>query len=742
MPKLDRKINRITLSGIELMLPTSSNKSMDSNSREFDLGRIFGELIDHYKVITSITVVFMLSAVIYVLFATPIYRADALIQIEQKQGNAILNSLSQVLPDTQPQSAPEIALMQSRMILDETINKLNLQLIITPDYFPVFGKGFARLMNSPAREIHISKMYLPPESDSDPKVTLTVIDSNTFRIQSDAFDISGHVGVPIENPNIIINVDSINSPPGTSFTLKYQTKLEAVNNLLKVLSITDIGKDTGVLTLSLTGEDYSLISRILNSISQEYVEQNIARQAAQDAKSLDFLQQQLPKVRNELDLAENKLNLYRRQKDSVDLTMEAQSVLSQIVNVDNQLNGLTFREAEISQLYTKEHPTYKALLEKRKTLEEERDKLNQKVNLMPATQQEVVRLSRDVDSGQQVYMQLLTRQQELSIAKASAIGNARIVDDAVTEPKPVKPNKILVVLAGIIIGFFISVLLVISRGLLRRGIESPEQLEEIGINVYASVPESEWLNKRRKLWGGKFKTGENKFNSSEKLLAMSNPADLAIEAIRGLRTSLHFAMMEARNNILMISGASPGSGKTFVASNLSAVLSSTGKKVIFIDADMRRGYISKFLGVDNSNGLSDYLSGKISIEGVVKKVDGTGFDFISKGNIPANPAELLMTPKLSELLAWASEHYDLVVVDSPPILAVTDAAIIGHHVGTTLLVVKYEENTAKEIQVSIKMFERSGISIKGCILNRIVRRSAAYYSYGYHQYGYAYLNKE
>ncbi|NEN67857.1 tyrosine-protein kinase, partial [Escherichia coli] len=173
---------------------------------------------------------------------------------------------------------------------------------------------------------------------------------------------------------------------------------------------TEQGKDTGILSLTLTGENPKLIATILNDISENYLAQNIARQAAQDAKSLDFLNEQLPKVRTELDIAESKLNEYRKQKDSVDLSMEAKSVLDQIVNVDNQLNELTFREAEISQLYTREHPTYKALMEKRKTLQDEKNRLNKKVSVMPSTQQEVLRLSRDVESGRAVYLQLLNRQ--------------------------------------------------------------------------------------------------------------------------------------------------------------------------------------------------------------------------------------------------------------------------------------------------------------------------------------------
>ncbi|MEH2743548.1 tyrosine-protein kinase, partial [Klebsiella pneumoniae] len=146
--------------------------------------------------------------------------------------------------------------------------------------------------------------------------------------------------------------------PGDTFTIYYFNRLKAIADLLDNLNVSDQGKDTGILSISYTGENPQLIKNIVNSISENYLAQNISRQAAQDAKSLDFLNIQLPKVRNDLDIAENKLNAYRRQSDSVDLSLEAKAVLDQIVNVDNQLNELTFRESEISQLYTKEHPTY------------------------------------------------------------------------------------------------------------------------------------------------------------------------------------------------------------------------------------------------------------------------------------------------------------------------------------------------------------------------------------------------
>lgn len=706
------------------------NKSMKKDSDEIDLGRLVGELIDHRKLIISVTALFTLLSLVYALFATPIYQADALVQVEQKQANAILSNLSQMLPDSQPQSAPEIALLQSRMILGKTVDDLNLQTRVKQDYFPIFGRGWARLTGEKPSEINISRLYLPVTDDDSPEIKLIVKDDMHYTLKSDSFSIDGKVGELVDAKNISIKVDSITAPKGTTFSVSYVSKLKAISDLQDILTVADQGKDTGILTLSLTGDNPKLIEKIIDSITNNYLAQNISRQAAQDEKSLDFLNRQLPQVRGELDAAEDKLNLFRRQNDSVDLSLEAKSVLDQIVNVDNQLNELTFRESEISQLYTKEHPTYKALMEKRKTLQDEKAKLNKRVTAMPETQQEILRLSRDVESGRAVYMQLLNRQQELNIAKSSAIGNVRIIDNAVTEPKPIKPKKIIIVLLGIILGGGVSVAIVILQVFLRRGIESPEQLEELGVNVYASIPVSETFSKKtsQSFKRNKIK-GVNEYRDG--LLAIENPADLAIEAIRGLRTSLHFAMMEARNNILMISGASPNAGKTFVSTNLSAIIAQSNKKVLFIDADLRKGYTHKLFEVSNDNGLSDLLAGKTDIAKAIKKLPAAGFDFISRGNIPPNPAELLMHERFGKLLEWANNEYDLVVIDTPPILAVTDAAIIGNYSGTTLLVARFEMNTPKEIEVSVKRFEQSGVKVKGCIMNGVVKKASSYYSYGY-----------
>ncbi|MEQ9923867.1 tyrosine-protein kinase Wzc [Pectobacterium brasiliense] len=722
------------------MTEKTSVKVSETNSDEIDLGRLLGTLLDNRWLIIGVTAVFTVLGIMYAMLATPVYKADALIQVEQSSGNSLLNDISSMLPDAKPQSAAEIELIKSRMVIGKTVSDLALDISIQQKYFPLVGKGIARLAGSEPGKIAVSRLDVPA-SWQDEALSLEVLPNQQYTVEAgDTVKFTGSIG-QLENHNgITLLVSDIVAEPGTIFRIQKLNQLTAINDLLDNFSVADKGKDTGVLALSLEGEDAVLTTKILSSISQNYLQQNVERKSEEAGKSLEFLKEQLPNVRSSLNDAENKLNQFRQQNESVDLSLEAKAVLDTTVAVEAQLNELTFKEAEISKLYTREHPAYRALMEKRKTLEQERDKLNKRVGAMPKTQQEILRLTRDVQAGQEVYMQLLNKQQELSINKASTVGNVRIVDNAVIQPKPVKPKKALIVLLSMILGGLASTAFVILKTLLHKGIESPEQLEELGINVYASVPLSEWQQKKDRALLGKGKKGNTR---STELLAVGNSADLAIEAIRSLRTSLHFAMMEAKNNVLMISGASPAIGKTFVSANLGAVIAQSGQRVLIVDCDMRKGYAHELMGTHGTDGLSDILSGQCDVTKSVRKTAVENMDFIPRGQVPPNPSELLMHSRFAELIKWAGEHYDLVLLDTPPILAVTDAAIISRHVGTSLLVARFEMNTVKEIEVSIRRFEQNGTEIKGVILNAIVKRAASYYGYGnYHYYAYDYKSDD
>jgi len=703
-----------------------------SGGDEIDIGRLVGTVIEAKWWVLGITAAFAAAAIVYTLLATPIYSADALVRIEQNQGSALVQDISNALTSKPPASEAEIQMITSRLVLGKTVDDLDLDIAVSKNTFPILGAGWERLMGRQNETVKVTSFNRPVVM-ADSTFTLEVVSPTTYRLSNDdGFSVEGKVGEAVNKDGVSLVVAGIAAHDGASFTLTKYSTLGMINTLQNSLSVTEDGKDSGVLTLNMVGEDKDQIRDILNSIARNYVAQNVARKSEEAAKSLEFLEVQLPQVRSQLDVAENKLNAYRQQKDSVDLPLEAKSVLDSMVNIDAQLNELTFREAEISKLYTRIHPAYRTLLEKRRALEDEKAKLSQRVTAMPKTQQEIVRLTRDVESGQQVYMQLLNKQQELKITKASTVGDVRIVDPAITQPGVVKPKKALIILGSIILGLMLSIVGVLLRSLFNRGIESPQVLEEHGINVYASIPLSEWQKSHDSV---KNVNGVKRYKQSQ-LLAVGNPTDLAIEAIRSLRTSLHFAMMQAQNNVLMMTGVSPSIGKTFVCANLAAVISQTHKRVLMIDCDMRKGYSHELLGTTNDNGLSDVLVGKATLESSAKRTTIANLDLIPRGQVPPNPSELLMSERFSELLKWGSANYDLVLIDTPPILAVTDAAIVGRHAGTTLMVTRYAVNTLKEVETSLNRFEQNGITVKGVILNSIFRRATGYQDYGYYEYEY------
>ncbi|MEC6815432.1 polysaccharide biosynthesis tyrosine autokinase [Photobacterium toruni] len=722
-----------------MSIAQNTQPNTSSGSDEIDLGKLFGILIDSRWLIIITTFIFALIGISYALLATPIYKADALIQIEQKSTGmpALGGDMAEMFGGAESSATTEIEIIKSRMVLGDTVDKLNLTTVATPIYTPVFGKGLARLLGD-SHQISVSRFTVPENTVALTSDVLTITNSAQGEYSlanSDGRELlTGKVGSLATNNGYSLFVTQLIGSDGATFSVSKISRLNAIQALQKDLSIAEQGKQTGILQLSMTGENRTKIKNILNDISQTYFLQNVARNSAEAENSLVFLKQHLPKIKQQLTLAEDKLNRYRQQNESVDLPLEAKTTLDTMVTLEAQLNQLTFKESDISQLYTKEHPAYVALLDKRKTLMKEKARLNKRIEKLPKTQRAVLRLTRDVEVNQQIYVQLLNKVQELSIVKASTVGNVRILDNAQAYSQAVKPKKSLIVVLATLLGGMLAVAIVLLRAALHRGVENPDEIEALGLPVYASIPLSDSqsdLDKKYKL--------KKQHTINETLLTIANPADLSIEALRSLRTSLHFAMMEARNNIVMISGPSPSIGKSFVSANMAAVMAKGGQRVLVIDADMRKGQMERQMCVDSKPGLADYLSGQQTIEQVIKAPGVEGLDFIARGSVPPNPSELLMHPRLKTLLDWASENYDLVLVDTPPILAVTDPAIVGAHAGTTMIVARFGLNPVKEIEVTKNRFEQNGIEVKGCILNAVVRKASSTYggNYGYYNYSYA-----
>ncbi|MGY5703486.1 polysaccharide biosynthesis tyrosine autokinase [Vibrio antiquarius] len=721
-------------------MTTQTIKQSRQADDEIDLGKLFGIILDAKWLILCTVVLFSIIGVGVAILSTPIYKADALIQIESKSSGGISAMVGDMgeLFSAESSATTEIEIIKSRMILGGTVDKFNLTTVVSPNYMPIIGKGLARLQGEQI-SLSVSRFNTPSYAVGIP-LTLEVIDSEkqTFRLIEDDNNVilEGKVGELIEKNGYQFLATEMIAQDGASFTVSKISKLDAINKLQENLSISERGKQTGIISLSFSGEDRAKIQAILNDISQNYFLQNVQRNSAEAEQSLEFLKGHLPDIKTKLTASEDVLNRFRQENESIDLGLEAQSTLKVMVELEAQLNELTFKESEISQRFTQDHPAYKSLLDKRETLLKEKERLNKQVQKLPKTQREVLRMTRDVEVNQQIYIQLLNKVQELNIIKAGTVGNVRILDNAQSFSKPIKPKKALIVVLATLLGGMAGVAFVLIRAAFHRGVETPDQIEQIGMPVYASVPKSiqqlEFANKLKRNKGS---------NDELVLLAEANPADLSIEALRSLRTSLHFAMMEAKNNVLMISGPAPSIGKTFVSTNFAAVAAKTGQKVLLIDADMRKGYLQQCFGLRWDNGLSDYLSGKTSHSNIIKSTSIDNLDVVTRGQVPPNPSELLMHPRFKSFVDEMSAQYDLVIIDTPPVLAVTDPSIVGAIAGTTLMVARFDQTTLKEIEVAQGRFEQSGVEVKGVILNAVEKKASNSYGYGYGYYNYAYKSE-
>lgn len=724
---------------------------------EIDLLALFGTLIDSKWLIISITAFFCAVGVAYVLLATPVYQANALVQVEEKKGGMAalggMGEMSEMFGGTSA-AVTEIELLKSRAVLGKAVENLKLDIIIEPNYFPLIGHFLSRRFQpvdanelaSPllglnsytwgGEKLDIFQLEVP-ETYLGKTLRVRVEGNGAFTLlnSDDETLVSGLTGEKLEQNGFEVQIATLNANAGALFSVTKQRRLSTILQYQEDLAASERGKESGIIALSLESADPVLASKVLDEVSRLYVLQNVQRNSAEAAQSLEFLRTQLPDVRKQLEKAEGQLNAYQTSARSVDITLETKAVLDQIVSLETLIAELKFKQAEMEHRFTREHPAYQALMTQTGQLAQQKRALLKKVENLPETQQELLRLARDMQVTTEIYTQLLNKTQELDIVRAGTVGNVRIIDSAEANiEKPVKPKKPLIVLIATLLGGLIAVAYVLIRKALNRGIEDPEAIEQLGIPVYASIP----LSKGQSLIESNLK-GNGRAGTGSLLLSVNNPADLAVESLRSLRTSLHFATLEAKNNILMISGPSPAVGKSFVSCNLAAIIAQAGQKVLLVDADMRKGYLNKLFRIEVSNGLSDLLAGKIDLNTATHPTEVENLHVISRGQIPPNPSELLMHSNFTEFLEKVSSQYDLVIIDTPPILAVTDAALVGRQAGTSLIVTRFGVNAAKEILVTKRRFEQNGIIIKGAIFNAVERKASAYGygSYSYYQYEYA-----
>lgn len=674
-------------------------------------------------------------AVLYAKSEQEVFQVDAVLQLETKAkgGPEALGSMAEIFQANNP-AETEIEVIRSRMVLGRAAEKLKLDLMAVPYKW---GRQ-ERLMGKSAPTLQLERFDLPRVLWGKP-FEVTMLGGGKYALSSKDLGgklLEGEVGVGIDstsNPHRIgLFISEVKAKVGDRFLISRNHPLAGIGMLRGNLGVAEVGKKTGIIGLTYTGTDPERIAEILNEIANAYVRQDVEQKSAEAEKTLTFLQEQLPEIKRNLEASEARLNQYRSLTGSVDLTEEAKLALGQQVEIQQKFFEMQQKRKEALQLFKEDHPNVLTIDSSIARLGSRIGNQERQVRRLPLQQQEVVRLMRDVQVNTELYTGLLNNSQQLKVVKAGQVGNVRVLDYAVPIYDPIRPKKKVIQTAGILAGLMLGVGLALLRRLLQSGVDDPKVIEDaLSLPVYASIPHSPMQAKLRRKAGRK--------EPGTHLLTSVAPEDLAVEGFRSLRTTLHFSMMDATNKVLLMVGPSPGIGKSFVSANFAATLAMAGHRVLLVDADLRKGKMHQIFGMERGVGLSDVLTGKGKFSEASRATEVKGLSFVSTGLLPPNPSELLMHENFPKLLKALEPHFDYVVIDSAPVLAVTDAVILGKLAGTTLMVLKHGRHPLGEIEACQKRLAQSDVALKGAIFNDVVNRQgggAASYDARTYQYAY------
>jgi tyrosine-protein kinase Etk/Wzc len=714
-----------------------------------DLGRYLGFLSSNRWFIVSIAALAILLGTVYAFFADPVYEADILVQVEDSDRSPSRDNLGDLSNffNLKAGAAAEIEVLRSRLVLTKAVDNTHLYIQIQPKYLPLLGSWmvqhdiqvpFARQLENfgyvlDRQTARISVFNVPRSLEDDTDFNLIVQGGGRFRLIQDdeGIDATGRIGemLRIATPKgpIELQVDELSARNGAQFILTRKNRLDTIDKLQDALKIAEKGKQSDVIGVSLQGKSPKLTSAVLYEIATQYMRQNEDRKSEAAEKALAFLNRQLPELKQDLERAEAKYNDLRNNRGTVDLDEEAKNVLQQSVQAQTRLLELKQKKRELQARFADVHPAIQAVDEEMRIQERELGNISRKVKKFPADQQDVMRLTRDVKVNQEIYTTLMSTVLQLRLVAASKVGSVRVLDMPVVPVKPVWPKRLLVIFLSGVAGLIFGGMAAFARKNIYRRVDDPDEIEEsLGLRVSATIP----CGANRAVASGQ---------AESKALPLEYDPDNAaasdvIESLRRLRNSMQFSMAGATNNIALITGPTAGVGKSFVAANFAVVLAAIGKRVLLVDADLRTGHLHEYFDIERGPGLSDVVEGRALVEQVVRKHVMQDVDFISTGSLPSRPAELLANRNVAKLLQLFATRYDFVLVDTPPVLAVSDAQVIAPHAGAVFNVVRGRVSTLGEIEETVKRLNEAGVSVTGTIFNDWNPRLARY-RYGMKRYG-------
>ncbi|MCC8403083.1 polysaccharide biosynthesis tyrosine autokinase [Paraburkholderia sp. MMS20-SJTN17] len=742
--------------------------AIDSERRQLSASGMLTLMRDHIWEIVVTTVVVLTLAVAYLLIATPIYSADVVVRVDPPEPNALGLALQnqELMSPPAPSPVTEMAVMESRAVLQPVIDQFRFDISVKPHKLPVLG-DIAEKFATPGEpaapwlglksfawggeRLQIAALDVPRELEEE-KLTLTALENGAYELHGPSGEllVSGVVGTPVNQNGVAMLVKELDARPGTKFEVIRWNELDAIKRFSGLVKIGDKVKDSGLLQIQYRDKSPDKAAAVANALGQQYLASAVASRQANDTQTLAFINGELPRLLADLRKAEEALKNFRSNSQSMQPTNEAQAYLQGGLDLDKQIATLQLQRTQLLERYTEQSRWVQNVDEQLTQLKEAKAKFSDHFGDMPASERASVDLIRAQKVAETVYLGMVQKAEQLQVRRASTTGGAHILDKAIRPHTPVAPKPILVLGGGLVLGIVSGVVLVFMRRHVMTGVTDPRYVErQMSVPVFGEVlfSHQQLLLDRDAISAGRKSLPavagrahppmqkslhdiQFERRDQNRILAARFPHDTSVEALRSVRTAVTRDLAHARNNIVMIIGPTPSAGKSFVAANLAILHAEIGSRVVLIDADMRRGHLASLFNESNRGGLSEVLSERLPLRNALRSTGIEGLTFLSCGVRPENPAALLMKPRLKEVLDRLSDQFDLVIIDTPPFLAVTDASIIANEAGASLLVLRSGMQSEDEIADAIRKMERAEGRIAGAVFNGIpLRRSTKNYGY-------------
>ena len=727
-----------------------------------------------------------LGVALYTFTMQPIYESSATLYVKDEKSakGGVLGDLA-MLSSANPVDA-EIEILKSRTNAEEVVKRLHLNWGLSER-----SKGLSFRIDE-----FTSTAKAPVYT-----VVLTGPDTYNVKDANDALAAQGRSGERVRTPDLTLLLNSLQGKKGDRFRLRQLRFNDSVERFRKSVTVRQLGRKTNVVQVTYNDTNPVLASAVVNTLVQAYLEQTLSFRTEEASNTVKFVEEQLKGTREELDRSEQNLQTYKSTSGMIKLDAEAEELVRKLSEIEKERAAVTLQRNQVEfaleamkkarrrgEVYspaafkgdpligsmatkltelemqrralvaenTERHPQVKAvqgqidqlqgkiqstfetarlnMMKQEASIRQQIAGYEDKLGMLPEAERTQARLMRFSKVNADIYTFLLQKHEEARIAKASTISNINIVDPAIVPDRPVKPQKGKNLLLGLLVGLIFGTCAAFFMEFLDDTIKDEEEAKRVlAWPLLAMIPAI---------------GGVAKGSGPADLVVQMNPKSSSTEAFRGLRTAIHFSSLKRDCKVVMITSSFPGEGKTTIAANLALTFAQSGNRVVLVDCDLRRPALHKIFEHSRNPGVTEVLAGDVTLGKALHTTGIENITLLTAGTIPPNPAELLSSGSMRELLDRIRASYDMVILDAPPVIPVTDAPLLTALTDLVVVVVEAGRIPANAARRMKELLQSVQAPVAGFVLNdrtSVFSGTYGYYGkghYGRRHYGYAYYGAD